>query len=559
MLKKNKKVLLIVLIIIFAIGITGCDSSTLNDFDNGDSYPDDDVVINDLQISFRTSETTSGVSAQLFDDDSPYEQREFNQDNYGEIYQNLSDSEKKNTFTPERMITELFWFELAHPDKRVQISIEDSIRRGPRSNMTIVPAFDLTLSEKIIDGSVLSDVDHNNFYNFNFNIRVRDRDSSTDRVSQFSEVHVDLGEEYESVEFENIESSYDEDTGYHIFSLIDLMPLSDKDKAQSLVLHFDDNVGENGGIEEPFMINPFADGQDNIDRVNPFFWEQDSSIRSSTGYKIYLPGFDIDLTEGNHLIFNWEINDLIELYIPEGTENSPEEHIVTFRLDNPFPITFELEQLGEDLDDDFEDEDHDNEVSHLESIYYDLMNQEMFLKWVNPSMTDFEQIVIVRNEEGYPEDIDDGEVVYEGRKPTFNDEYVERGNKYYYLVMVENKAGYLSEGQNISISAEPPELDEIRFRDDDRNFIDENGIIINKNEDIDVRVVGYIQGDENRRNETVDIAPEWEVVDFDIVDIEYNKGPDNKLLALEKGETTINVTLPEEFGANEAELKVIVD
>ncbi len=51
---------------------------------------------------------------------------------------------------------------------------------------------------------------------------------------------------------------------------------------------------------------------------------------------------------------------------------------------------------------------------------------------------------------------------------------LKEGNKYYYLVMVENKAGYLSDGQNISVVADPPVLDGIGFRDGDFDVIENN-------------------------------------------------------------------------------------
>ncbi|MCK9527013.1 MAG: hypothetical protein M0R49_13935 [Limnochordia bacterium] len=54
------------------------------------------------------------------------------------------------------------------------------------------------------------------------------------------------------------------------------------------------------------------------------------------GYGIYLPRFKIKFQDGveNHLIFSWNLDGLVEVY-DNGSPNRS-EHLVTFRLDNPW-------------------------------------------------------------------------------------------------------------------------------------------------------------------------------------------------------------------------------
>jgi hypothetical protein len=70
----------------------------------------------------------------------------------------------------------------------------------------------------------------------------------------------------------------------------------------------------------------------------------------------------------------------------------------------------------------------------------------VLLKWNNPSLPNFSQVRVVRNENFYPSDPSDGEVIYEGNNETFSDTNVIVGKRYYYALFAQDTQGNYSSG-----------------------------------------------------------------------------------------------------------------
>ncbi|HVS79444.1 MAG TPA: fibronectin type III domain-containing protein [Candidatus Paceibacterota bacterium] len=68
------------------------------------------------------------------------------------------------------------------------------------------------------------------------------------------------------------------------------------------------------------------------------------------------------------------------------------------------------------------------------------------LSWQNPSDPDFDSVRIVKSDTFFPNDPQDGEVVYEGRAQDFKDTEVQDGATYYYAAFAKNKKGNYSSG-----------------------------------------------------------------------------------------------------------------
>jgi hypothetical protein len=82
-------------------------------------------------------------------------------------------------------------------------------------------------------------------------------------------------------------------------------------------------------------------------------------------------------------------------------------------------------------------------VSAFRAIYRD---GGIDLSWKNPADLDMERVRVVRSDIFFPEDPYDGLVVYEGRKESTRDTWIERGTTYYYAIFSEDESGNYSSG-----------------------------------------------------------------------------------------------------------------
>jgi len=73
-------------------------------------------------------------------------------------------------------------------------------------------------------------------------------------------------------------------------------------------------------------------------------------------------------------------------------------------------------------------------------------DKKIELSWKNPSDIDFNGVRIIRSDRFYPNSIDDGEIIYEGRGSYFEDTGLINGKRYYYSVFAYDKSRNYSSG-----------------------------------------------------------------------------------------------------------------
>ena len=517
---------ILVMMLVMVLLLAGCDMLG----DDITIIPDtDDPRVGELKVSF-VGTRSDGISAQV--DSRPH--YDFARENYDEPFRNEEEGELVGRFSPDSMIVQIEDIGVAHPNYSrplLQMSLGEQ---------WILPSFDLVHSDEVIDASYIIDDGLYDFEVVEMGFSIRDGvGESVREFSRISEVHIDLGEKYEDVEFEHALDKYGTT---HVFQMVDLIPFSEeKGTVSSTSISFDHNV------EEPFILNP--DGE-RVRDLKPYFWETDTR-HGRAGYVIYRPGLELDFSDGGkNLIFEWQLDDLIEVY-DAGSDN-PEDHIVTFRLDNPFPISLRIDELttGER-----EIEDTNlQEVNHLDARYYDLEEKQVALRWTNPGVENFKNVKIVRKEGSAPEDADDGEVVYEDKFPIFRDFDVERFKNYYYRVIVVGHDGSTTEGEVVNIETIPPQIAEIRFRTFYQGENDVEQIELKAGEEEMVIVSGF---DEN--GEYYNIAPDWSFTNPDIVEITRTQTDELGFKVLDEGETQLQASLDDDFGGLTAILDIVVE
>ncbi|MGI6518686.1 MAG: hypothetical protein ACOX4C_07905 [Bacillota bacterium] len=205
------------------------------------------------------------------------------------------------------------------------------------SGFSLLPILDLALAKDILRVDYLLEHGRYDFTVVEMDIWGENcPPDSSNCFSGLSEVHVDLGDEYREVSFPKELRSKSHGT-VHVFQLVDLIPLGRKDYIALVRLSFDHEV------DRPYIVTP--DGS-YVRDFNPYFW--DSRTRMGlAAYVIYLPGLDLHLSsESAHLIFDWDLVDLIEIY-DNGTPDDVSDDPITLRLDNLFPITLRAEPYNE--------------------------------------------------------------------------------------------------------------------------------------------------------------------------------------------------------------------
>ncbi len=84
--------------------------------------------------------------------------------------------------------------------------------------------------------------------------------------------------------------------------------------------------------------------------------------------------------------------------------------------------------------------------------------ENLLLAWQNPTIFDFNRVIIIRNESHIPSNLLDGVKVYEGNENSYTDEDIKSGHKYYYTIYTIDNVGNVSSGSVISHSMDLPEV-----------------------------------------------------------------------------------------------------
>jgi hypothetical protein len=399
-----------------------------------------------LKVSFIGNSQPRVKSQVTMGDLTPFEQSiyvaPFNSDLKGNLV---------GRYTPHSVIGSVNGMGVASPNYRLPLNLRYGVATGPYSGFGLLPIFDLALAKDIVYVDYLVEHGRNDFTVVELQIWGENMPGCNINFSQVSEVHVDLGTEYQGITFpkELKDKSYGT---VHVFQLVDLIPLGKKDHIALVRLAFDHSV------DRPYIVNP--DGS-YVHDLNPYFWECDTRM-GIAGYVIYLPGLNLDLSsQSAHLIFDWDLFNLIEVY-DNGTPDDPSDDLITLCLENPFPVTLRAEPYSE-WEPIVGDGVQPPEVSELDIRFYDLVNQQIFLRWLNPSVADFRQVNVVRKEGTPPMGLEDGEVVYVGNGAMYQDDNISLGKEYFYRVIVEDWDGLFSNGEVIGIRTDSWELTEMEL------------------------------------------------------------------------------------------------
>lgn len=73
-------------------------------------------------------------------------------------------------------------------------------------------------------------------------------------------------------------------------------------------------------------------------------------------------------------------------------------------------------------------------------------DKKIVLQWENPSDKNFDQVRMMRSENFYPLNINDGAIIYEGYDNYFIDTNLKNGRRYYYTIFVKDKDNNYSSG-----------------------------------------------------------------------------------------------------------------
>ena len=425
--------------------------------------------------------------------------------------------EPLDSFTPEKFIIGLYDIEMSQPGKVIPLSLTKRIQSGERSTFGIPTHFDIVNSRDILQGKYITKYGEHKFDQILISFSGVNREAYPyNDFVRYSQIYVDMGPRYAGITFKN-QSARDGD--YHVFEFMDLIPfLAKEDYMQGAAVAFSDNVPPG----EEYIVNPSGKVVSNF---NPYYW--DSPRRwSFNGYIIYRSGLPFDLSGGKKsLVFKWDLFKAIEVYEIDG------EYIATLRLDNPFPISFELyDAPSENLP---PTTGELTDVTMADVRYYDIVNREIVVTWLNPVDNVWQNVLVFRKvnspfDGSNPEK--SAELVYSGRFPMYVDTDIQQNNDYYYMIMTEDYEGNRSNGVVVSIRTEPLDVQTI--------FIEPSqGVIVPVNGTLDLRAAGR-----NSAGDRIHINPTWSLVG-EIGNLGLTFGDRNTFTATEPGNGLIKIEL----------------
>lgn len=427
-------------------------------------------------------------------------------------------------FTPHKFVVNLQRIAVAHPNYRMPLLIAPGIATGRYSGFEIPIHFDLASNREVIDASYILEYQRFDFEAVEVLFFTHDEAQYfDDAIPLRSEIHVDLGEKYRGVvlEHEIAEKAYDTT---HVFQLAHLIPLQNPDDARLAQLVFASYV------DEPFILNP--DGS-YLHDYDVHEWDMGGNV-GQAGYAIYLPGFELEFTEGivNHLIFSWDLVGLIEVY-DNNTPDDLSDDLVTLRLDNPFPIELYLETEHTYVEPPIEERPA-AEVTHEGIDFFDLMEREVAIAWVNPNDPQYVTTHIVRKVGSAPHDVNDGELVYSGAFPLFKDSDVELDQHYFYRIFTESRSGLFSEGIVVDIVTSVPRLVDIEFWKLEKYS---GSPVVEIELEVGEEVLLHVRG--ISEDGKLDIVVDWSVDEEEYGTLEFPRGETNRFKAEKPGETEI--------------------
>lgn len=219
------------------------------------------------------------------------------------------------------------------------------------------------------------------------------------------------------------------------------------DQLQPFAVDFLSYVIIGSDIEALSLQNPEGEMPTTGD---PPSWQFPGGGTSGNASQLFVPTAEPISFQGlsnPEVIFNWETEDLIEIY-KVTTEGEEDKFYITLKLDNPFPISLTVREQTEG--------DGTGTAGAPDEVlrpYIGVAEASEFgtsihntIYWVNPPDPAFDRVVIVRKIDSPPSDAEDGEIVHDSHRPAFVDATGVEGTHYYYRIYTVSHSGDYSEG-----------------------------------------------------------------------------------------------------------------
>ena len=174
-------------------------------------------------------------------------------------------------------------------------------------------------------------------------------------------------------------------------------------------------------------------------------WEIPVTETNGNSVQLFFPlaeKIDFRPYQNPEILFCWDLVNLIEIY-DAGTPGDFTDDIITYRLDEPFPVSLTVQENTGATNSSAGDTTAPGNVL---SPAISGPNTWNTLQWVNPIDEDFSHVVIIRKNGSAPTSRTDGEEVYNSYKPNFVDITGTSGTHYYYRVITVDTAGNYSDG-----------------------------------------------------------------------------------------------------------------
>ena len=272
------------------------------------------------------------------------------------------------------------------------------------------------------------------FNGISMQVQPQGNNTSNDGYYVRSLVGVSLPSEYDG---KTLSGEYDGIPGLpadlRFFSFADLQPFETNDGFLSYL-----TIGSD--IAEDSIQNP--NGEMGT-------WEVPLTETNGNAVSLFFPlEEDIDFSpyENPEICFNWDMTDLVEIY-DAGTPDIYTDDIVTFKVDDPFPVSLTIQENEADPSPSGDDTTPPNDVIAAAISGPTTYNT---LQWINPIDEDFDKLVVVRKAGSAPADKNDGEVVYDSYKPNYVDSTGTSGTDYYYTIYAVDRAGNYSAGVTLN-------------------------------------------------------------------------------------------------------------
>lgn len=173
----------------------------------------------------------------------------------------------------------------------------------------------------------------------------------------------------------------------------------------------------------------------------------DTSGNASMIFSNSPTAIDFSAFENPEILFNWDLQDLIEVY------EVGESYVLTLALDNPFPLSITVRDRPAATGDGGTAGTAPGDVlapwiGRVDSLFSEITDQWNVMHWINPTDASFDRVVIVRKDGSYPTSPTDGDAVYEGHKPAFVDQEANPSDSLRYTIWAVSDDDQYSTGIN---------------------------------------------------------------------------------------------------------------